>query len=129
MTTFRIALANLLYPATPAESVTLAEHAIAQAAAEGAGLVCFPECFIPGYRAPGKPVPPHDPAFFQRAWVTVAAAAKKAQLAVIRSSSSTRRSVPRTTATRALLAAADTTAHARSRNMGSWGGTGFPGAR
>jgi len=68
MTTFRIALANLPYPSTPAEAVSLAEQAIAQAATEGAALACFPECFIPGYRAPGKPVPPHDPAFMERAW-------------------------------------------------------------
>ena len=56
MSSFRLALANLPYPSSPAESVALAERAIAQAAAAGAGLVCFPECFVPGYRAPGKPV-------------------------------------------------------------------------
>ncbi len=83
MSTFRIALANLPYPASPAEAVTLAEQAIAHAAVERAGLICFPECFIPGYRAPGKPVPPHDPAFFERAWAAVAAAAARAQVAVI----------------------------------------------
>jgi len=83
MNPFRIALANLPYPATPAESVELAEQAVAQAAVEGAGLVCFPECFIPGYRAPGKPVPPHDPVFLERAWATVAAAAQRAKVAVI----------------------------------------------
>jgi predicted amidohydrolase len=83
MNTFRIALANLPYPATPAESVELAEQAVTQAAVEGAGLVCFPESFIPGYRAPGKPVPPHDPVFLERAWATVAAAARRAKVAVI----------------------------------------------
>jgi len=83
MSTFRVALANLPYPSTPAESVGLAEQAIAQAAGERAGLVCFPECFVPGYRAPGKPVPPHDPAFLERAWSAVAAAARRAGVAVI----------------------------------------------
>jgi len=83
MNTFRIALANLPYPATPAESVELGEQAVTQAAVEGAGLVCFPESFIPGYRAPGKPVPPHDPVFLERAWATVAAAARRAKVAVI----------------------------------------------
>lgn len=58
MSTFRIALANLRFPATPEESVTLAEHAVAQASIERAGIVCFPECFVPGYRGPGKAVPP-----------------------------------------------------------------------
>ncbi len=83
MTSFRIALANLPFPATPAESVELAEGAIAQAAKEEAGLVCFPECFIPGYRAPGKRVPPHDPPFLDRAWADVSAAARRARVAVV----------------------------------------------
>ena len=50
MHAFRIALANIRFPATPEESVTLAGQAIAQASVEHAGLICFPECFIPGYR-------------------------------------------------------------------------------
>src|SRR6266404_3088447 len=80
---FRIALANIRYPATPEESVTLAEQAIAQASIERAGLICFPECFIPGYRGLGKSVAPPDPAFLERAWSTIAAAAAKANLTVI----------------------------------------------
>jgi predicted amidohydrolase len=80
---FRIALANIRFPATPEESVTLAEQAIAQASSEGAGLVCFPECFTPGYRGMGKPVPPPNPAFLERAWSAIAAAAAKATLAVV----------------------------------------------
>ena len=80
---FRIALANIRFPASPEESVTLAEHAIAEASAEGAGIVCFPECFVPGYRLMGKPVPPHDPAFMQRAWDSIARAAAAANTAVI----------------------------------------------
>src|SRR5215469_15494675 len=83
MTTFRIALANIRYPATPEESVWLAEQAIAQAASEGAGIVCFPECFVPGYRGLGKMPPPPDPAFLERAWSAIAAAAAKAKIAVI----------------------------------------------
>jgi predicted amidohydrolase len=83
MNTFRIALANIRFPATPAESVMLAEQAIAHASFERAGLICFPECFIPGYRAPGKPVPPPNRAFLEDAWSTVAAAAAKAQLTVV----------------------------------------------
>ncbi len=83
MSTFRIALANIRFPATPAESVTLAEHAIAQAAIERAGIVCFPECFVPGYRGMGKAVPPPDPAFLERAWSIVASAAAKASIAVV----------------------------------------------
>lgn len=83
MSSFRIALANMPFPATPVESVTLARQAIAQASVERAVLICFPECFVPGYRAPGKPVPPPDPVFLERAWSDVAAAAEKARVAVV----------------------------------------------
>jgi len=83
MGSFRIALANLRFPATPAESVTLAEQAIAQASAEHAEIICFPECYVPGYRAMGKAVPPPDPAFLERAWSQIAAAASKANIAVV----------------------------------------------
>ena len=83
MNTFRIALANIRFPATPKESVTLAEQAIAQASLERAGLICFPECFTPGYRGMGKAPPPPDPAFLERAWSAIAAAAAKANLAVV----------------------------------------------
>jgi predicted amidohydrolase len=82
MSVFRIALANVRFPATPEESVTLAEQSIAQAAIQRAGIICFPECFVPGYRV-GKTVPPPDPAFLERAWSSIAAAARKAQLAVV----------------------------------------------
>jgi len=83
MSTFRIALANIQFPATPEESVTLAAQAIAQAGAAHADLVCFPECFVPGYRGRGKQVPPPDRAFLERAWSVVAAAAAQAELAVV----------------------------------------------
>jgi predicted amidohydrolase len=81
--TFRIALANIRFPATPDESVTLTEQAIARASIERAALICFPECFVPGYRGMGKSIPPPDPAFLERAWSTIRAAAAKANLAVI----------------------------------------------
>ncbi len=81
--TFRIALANIRLPAAPWESVTLAEQAIAQASIERAGLICFPECFIPGYRGLGNVVPPPDAAFLEDAWSAIAAAAAKASLAVV----------------------------------------------
>src|SRR5271154_1865321 len=81
--TFRIALANIRFPATPQESIELAEQAIAQASVEGAGVICFPECFIPGYRAMGKNVAPADAGFLERAWSAVAAAAAKGNVAVV----------------------------------------------
>jgi predicted amidohydrolase len=81
--TFRIALANVRFPSSPEESVSLAQEAIAQASAEHASLVCFPECFVPGYRAPGKQIPPPDLMFLERAWSTVQIAAVQAKLAVV----------------------------------------------
>ena len=83
MTTFRIALANVRYPTTPDESVMLAEQAIARAGAEQAGVVCFPECYVPGYRGADKRVPPPDSAFLDDAWSRIATAAKRAKVAVV----------------------------------------------
>jgi predicted amidohydrolase len=83
MSTARIALANLRFPATREESVTLAEDAIVEASRGGAEIICFPECFVPGYRARNKQVLPPDPAFLERAWSRIAAAAAKANVTVI----------------------------------------------
>jgi predicted amidohydrolase len=83
MDMFRIALANIRFPATPQESVALAEQAVSQASTEHAELICFPECYIPGYRRPGKPAPPPDSRFLERAWSTIAAAAARANLTVV----------------------------------------------
>lgn len=83
MSPFRVALANLPFPSSPEESVTLAEQAIARASTERADIICFPECFVPGYRAVGKGVPAPDAAFLERAWTAVAAAAAKGNVAVV----------------------------------------------
>jgi predicted amidohydrolase len=80
---FRIALANLRFPTTPEQSIALAERAIDQASAGGTRIVCFPECFVPGYRGLGKPVPPADANFLERAWSIIAEAAAKASIAVV----------------------------------------------
>jgi len=78
-----IALANVRVPATRDESVSLATAAVSDAGRRGATVVCFPECFVPGYRWPGAPAPPPDPAFLERAWNGVAAAARAAGITVI----------------------------------------------
>jgi predicted amidohydrolase len=83
MSMFRIALANFRFPATPDESITLAEEGIDQAASRGARIVCFPECFLPGYRGTGKRVPPADSAFLERAWSVIGLAAAKAKITVV----------------------------------------------
>jgi predicted amidohydrolase len=81
--TVRLALANLPFPESPEQSVAAAEQAIARASVADADIICFPECFVPGYRGLGRTVPAADPAFLERAWATVAAAAAKADVAVV----------------------------------------------
>jgi predicted amidohydrolase len=83
MNSVRIALANLPFPSTPDESVRLATQAIADAGTRGADIICFPECFVPGYRLTGKPIPSPDQAFLERAWKDIAAAAARANVAVV----------------------------------------------
>jgi predicted amidohydrolase len=79
----RIALANLRFPSTPAESVQLAEQGIVDAAKAGAHIVCFGECYVPGYRAPNKNVPPPDEEFLTKAWARIADTAGKSNIAVV----------------------------------------------
>lgn len=81
--TVRIALANLREPTAPDDSVQLAIAAVAEAWRRGAAVICFPECFVPGYRWPDRPGPTPDPAFLERAWNSVADAARQASIAVI----------------------------------------------
>jgi len=80
---FRIALAQLRFPETPDESITLVEQAVARASIERAQIICFPECFVPGYRGKDKRVPPPDAAFLERGWSTIAAAAANAEVGVV----------------------------------------------
>jgi len=82
MSHIRIALANLAFPATPQESIARVEAAIAEASAAHAAIVCFPECYVPGYRV-GKPVACPDADFLDRAWATIAAAARQHGIAVV----------------------------------------------
>lgn len=83
MTPYRIALANIRYPSIPDESIALASQAVAEAGAAGASIICFPECYVPGYRGLGKQPPPPDAAFLERAWSAIASAAAKAHVAIV----------------------------------------------
>ena len=83
MNSYRIALAALPYPATPADALRRVVAAIDDAKAAQAQLLCFPEAYIPGYRWPGRPSLPADPAFLAHAHEQVAAAAGAARLTVV----------------------------------------------
>src|SRR4051812_20960639 len=67
MGSIRIALANLRVPTTPDDSVRLATAAVAGAGRQDAVVICFPECFVAGYRWPGQTAAPPDPEFLERA--------------------------------------------------------------
>src|SRR6266567_937741 len=83
MSTIRVALANIRPGATGDESVALAVEAVAQASREKADVICFPECYVPGYRTPRRVMPPPDAAFLEQAWSTIAHAAQSARVAVV----------------------------------------------
>jgi predicted amidohydrolase len=82
-TTVRIALANTRIPSTRDESVDLATAAIAEAGRCAAQVICFAECFVPGYRWPGAALSAPDQAFLDDAWATVASCARSADIAVV----------------------------------------------
>ncbi len=98
VSTVRIALANIRSPTTPDESVALAIGAIDQASSGKAAIVCFPECYVPGYRSPGKAMPPPDAAFLERAWSAIAAAAGASNVAVVLGTERLVEGAPRITA-------------------------------
>ncbi|HWI17606.1 MAG TPA: carbon-nitrogen hydrolase family protein [Vicinamibacterales bacterium] len=83
MATLRIALANLEYPTSPDDSIRRAVEAIRRGSDAGAEIIAFPECYVPGYRAPTRSVPPPDAAFLERAWAEIAQAAGASKIAVV----------------------------------------------
>lgn len=83
MPTVRIALANLRFPDSPAHSVALAQAAIADAARQRAQLICFPECFVPGYRSANRKLPAPDASFLDQAWNDIADFARNHRVTVV----------------------------------------------
>ena len=79
----RIALAHLEFPRSREEAVAAAESAIAEAGQSRADIVCFPECFVPGYRTKSSGIAPPDALFLEGASERVAAAAARADIAVV----------------------------------------------
>ena len=80
--TTRIALANLRTPAIPEESLSLALDAVSHAASGGASIVCFPECYVPGYRI-GMAEEPAGKEWLDNAWSQIDAQAASHSIAVI----------------------------------------------
>lgn len=83
MTQLRIALANIRIASTPNESVDLAGTAISDAAHREAQVICFPECYVPGYRWPGENPPPPNQTFLDRAWEKVSSVARSSGITVV----------------------------------------------
>lgn len=82
MPTIRVALANARFPSTREESLEIVLEAM-QAAADGAAsVVCFPECFVPGYRI-GTAGSPPDQDWLERVWSTIDAKAAVLGISVI----------------------------------------------
>jgi predicted amidohydrolase len=79
----RIAVANIRFPPTPEDSIALASNAIRQAALERADMICFPECYVPGYRGFGRVISAPDPTFLEHAWATIAATAAESNVGVV----------------------------------------------
>jgi predicted amidohydrolase len=78
-----IALASPGVATSVQDGLAKIEHAIADAAARGAEIVCFPEAYLPGLRGLDFEVPPFDPAQLERALATVAGWARSHAVAVI----------------------------------------------
>ncbi len=68
----RVALANVRFPSSREESVTIVLDAMASASEGGAAILCFPENIVPGYRtgADGEAAPP-DQGWLDHAWSVI----------------------------------------------------------
>ena len=80
---FRIALANLPYPDSRDDAVERSRAAMAEAAGRGAAVICFPECYVPGYRASGHDVAPPDASWLAEAMAALAAEAGRVGITAI----------------------------------------------
>ena len=82
-TLVRVALATLPFPDSPDDSVARVVRAMQDARDAGARVVCFAECYVPGYRAPSRQVPPPDAAWLEQAYARLAAAAGRIGIAAV----------------------------------------------
>lgn len=78
----RIALGNVRVPGSPDDSLAVVTEAMATASREGAAIVCFPECLVPGYRVDTSGPEP-DQQWLDATWRTVDEAAADLGIAVV----------------------------------------------
>jgi predicted amidohydrolase len=83
VTSIRIALANLPFPSSAQEAVLAAKLAIAKAGEKQADVICFPECFLPGYRGLGRDVERVDAEFLEHAWKEISDSASQAKVTTV----------------------------------------------
>jgi predicted amidohydrolase len=81
--TWRIALASPRAAASREEALASLERFLAEAAARGAALVCFPETYLPGYRGLDFSPPPPDQPAQERALQEVRELARRYRVATI----------------------------------------------
>lgn len=78
-----IALATPRVASSVEEGLDKVEQSLAEAAARGAAIVCFPEAYLPGLRGLDFEVPPFDPAWQDRALRAVARMARAHRVATV----------------------------------------------
>jgi predicted amidohydrolase len=81
--TLRIGLASPRVATTREEGLATTERFLAEAAARGAAIVCFPETYLPGYRGLDFAPPPPDQDAQERALQAIRELARRYQIAVI----------------------------------------------
>lgn len=83
MSMLRLALATLPYPDSSHDALQRARGALKDAGRAGAQLVVFPECYVPGYRRPGRHDAPPDAAWLETAWRELARDAATHRVAAV----------------------------------------------
>ncbi|MEQ1827357.1 MAG: carbon-nitrogen hydrolase family protein, partial [Pirellula sp.] len=81
MATIRVALANSRIPLNRQESLEIVVETMKTAARGAAALICFPECFLPGYRIRTAEIP--DQEWLNGAWSIIDALAAELGISVI----------------------------------------------
>jgi predicted amidohydrolase len=82
MPTIRVALANTRFPSTREESLEIVLETMKAASGGAASIICFPECFVPGYRIGTTDSLP-DQNWLDRVWSIIDATAGELGISVV----------------------------------------------